>query len=317
MDGQIPQDYVYALAASPAFEQDGVCFAAKASGLYRSLDGGKTWQDAFRSLNLQEPQAISSVALSPAFETDRLVLAGTKGGVLISSDVGETWEFVQVLPERSLAVPFITALALSPAFAQDRLVLAATDQDGVLRSTDGGLSWASWNFGLLDLRILCLAFSPGFAQDQAIYIGTESGIFASQTGGRAWSEVDFPMESAPVLSLALSPQFVSDGVLFAGTEQNGLFCSADRGNTWQGPLGPTAGEAVSPILLDPAYPAVGRILLGIGAGPLLSQDGGKTWAAWKAAWNPPAEVTALLAPAGLAEEAPIITGFMDGTIERL
>ena len=39
------QDLVYALAASPNFDQDGVCFAARRSGLYRSEDGGRTWQD--------------------------------------------------------------------------------------------------------------------------------------------------------------------------------------------------------------------------------------------------------------------------------
>ena len=315
MESLIPQDYVYALAVSPAVQRDGICFAAKASGLYRSADGGNTWQDAYRSLNLPEPLATSTVALSPDFEKDRQVLAGTAGGVLISRDAGEAWEFVQVLPERKLAKPFVTALALSPSFAQDRLALAATDQDGVLRSMDGGLSWASWNFGLLDLRILCLAFSPDFARDQTIYIGTESGIFCSKTGGRAWREVDFPMEAAPVLSLALSPQFASDGFLFAGTERSGLFISADQGKSWAGPLEGTLEEAVNPILIDPADPL--RLVLGIATGPLFSRDGGKTWSAWKEGWASPADVTALAALGALDGESPILVGCMDGSVGRV
>ena len=38
------QDAVYALATSPEFARDGVCFAARNSGLYRSDDGGGAWR---------------------------------------------------------------------------------------------------------------------------------------------------------------------------------------------------------------------------------------------------------------------------------
>ncbi len=313
MDSQTLQEYVYGLAASPAFKRDGICIAAKASGLYRSVDGGRTWQGAYQSLHLQEPLATTTVAISPAFETDRQVLAGIRGGVLISRDAGENWEFVQALPERQLATPFVTALAISPNFTQDGLVLAATEQDGVLRSMDGGLSWASWNFGLLDLHILSLVFSPDFDRDETIYIGTESGVFCSKTGGKAWHEVDFPLEAAPVLSLALDPNFTANGILYAGTESSGLWISNDRGKAWAGPVGGTDEQAVSSILLDAECP--GHILISLAAGPCFSQDGGKSWSVWNKAWTPPSDVTALLAVDGLSGKAPALVGCMDGAVE--
>ena len=46
------EDIVYALATSPSFEEDGLCFAARPTGLYRSQDGARSWQDAYASLDL-------------------------------------------------------------------------------------------------------------------------------------------------------------------------------------------------------------------------------------------------------------------------
>ena len=58
-------DGVTALAASPRFEQDRICFAACVSGLYRSDDGGVTWRYTYDSLGLDAPLATMAVALSP------------------------------------------------------------------------------------------------------------------------------------------------------------------------------------------------------------------------------------------------------------
>ena len=88
---------------------------------------------------------------------------------------------------------------------------------------------------MLDLNVFCMAISSDFANDETLFVGTESGIFRSTNGGRAWREVDFPTEFAPVLSLAVSPDYTNDGdggVLLAGTESCGLFCSEDGGRTW-------------------------------------------------------------------------------------
>jgi hypothetical protein len=76
-------------------------------------------------------------------------------------------------------------------------------EDGVLRSWDRGISWAGWNFGLLDLNVYALAISPEFRADETLFVGVESGVFRSGNGGRAWRETAFPMEAGPVLSLAI------------------------------------------------------------------------------------------------------------------
>ena len=93
--GLQPQaDLVYALAVAPDFDRDGVGFAARGSGLYRSGDGGATWTPAYGSLQLGDALATLAVAVSPAFAADHTVWAGVQGAVLRSGDGGHAWEVI-------------------------------------------------------------------------------------------------------------------------------------------------------------------------------------------------------------------------------
>jgi photosystem II stability/assembly factor-like uncharacterized protein len=319
------EDVVYDLAVSPDFERDGICFAACASGLRRSEDGGRTWEDAYASLQLEVALPTAAVAVSPNFKVleggavlesgaaEGSVFAGAPGGVLHSMDGGRTW-YVANLPSPP---PFVSALAVSPNHAHDGTLLAGTLEDGVFRSGDGGRRFAAWNFGLLDLNVLCMAISPDYARDETLFVGTESGVFRSTNGGRAWREVAFAPEFAPVLSLALSPRYASDGVLFAGTEAHGLFRSADAGRTWL-PMGREAmGEAVNRVLLSPGFPDRPHVLALLADALLISRDGGETWASWEA--EVPAErgMACVAAPQGLAPGAPLLVGLADGEVVRI
>ena len=67
-------------------------------------------------------------------------------------------------------------------FAKDGILLLGTNEDGVLRSADQGRTWASWNFGLVDFNVLCLAISPAFDRDETVFAGTGSGLFLSRDG---------------------------------------------------------------------------------------------------------------------------------------
>ncbi|MBZ0300076.1 MAG: hypothetical protein K8J31_10060 [Anaerolineae bacterium] len=214
------QDTVYALAAGPG----GIVFAGRASGLYRSSDGGASWQDAYQSLKPEQALVTTAVVIA----ADGSVFAGVNGGVLRSSDGGFAW-FAASLGSPP---PLVTALAISPHFEVDGTMLAGTAEDGVFFSTDRGQHWISSNFRLIDLNVYSLALSPDFARDQTALVGTETGLFRSTNGGRAWRSIPFPDEAGPVLSLAISPNFARDGRVFAGTESAGLFTSTDRGDTW-------------------------------------------------------------------------------------
>jgi BNR/Asp-box repeat len=304
------QNTVYNLAISPDFAHDHLCFAACESGLFRSENGGLNWEDALQPLNLTSKLSAAAVAFSPDFASDHQVFAGVQGGILHSYDGGKTWN-ITILPA---PVPLVVSLVFSPAYAQDSVILAGTLEDGVLRSTDRGSHWSSWNFGLLDLNTYDLVLSPDFEKDETAFVATESGIFRSTNGARAWRSLDFPIEFAPVISLAISPDFALDGHLFAGTEGNGLFHSTDRGKSWSR-LGKTAiTGSVNKIVLPPTFAQQPQILLLQEEQLRLSSNGGKNWAQWNVDLDEEESITTVAAPFGLDKKAPLLIGLTNGQV---
>src|SRR5687767_14652214 len=100
-------DPLHALVASPGFATDGLCFAARQSGLYRSDDGGTIWTPALTEATGAAP-AVTCVAFAPDGDGDRSVFAGAFGGVVRSWDGGRTWR-VAVLPTPP---PFLSCLVV-------------------------------------------------------------------------------------------------------------------------------------------------------------------------------------------------------------
>jgi photosystem II stability/assembly factor-like uncharacterized protein len=290
------EDYVYCITASPSFKQDGLIFAAKTSGLHSSTDKGKTWKDAYASLKLAARLPTSAVTISN-LNGITYVFAGIEGKVLRSLNAGETWEVADL----DSPAPQVAALAVAPNFAQDGTILAATVRDGIFRSTDRGVNWTGWNFGLFDPNINALAF----ADSQNIFAGTQSGIFRSINSGRSWRDIDLPMQLAPVSCLAVS----HDGNLFAGTESEGLHVSCDEGRTWAGLL----EGAVEQIHVD----AKGKLLILRDGEILLSENGGNSWQPARPGFEPAADISTFSTLPGLDPTKNLLIGLSNGEIIKL
>lgn len=267
-DSTISDEIVYQLAI------DGQAwFAATSLGLKMSQDQGMSWQSAYDSLRI-DGMVLPTMALAAAQGAGgNLIFAGLNEALLRSTDGARSW---QRLPLPSPA-PLFSCLALSPDFAQDERLYAGTLGDGVLLYSQQGQNWANWNFGLLDLHVLCLVIAPAKsdAADCVIFAGGQSGAFRSLTGGRSWQELSLPCGFEPVISLALSPRFTEDGQLLAGTESRGLFCSSDRGTTWQ-----PVGQFTDP-LNALAYRTPDEIFALHGTNLVFSSDGGFSWQDWR------------------------------------
>lgn len=292
----IHQDFVYCLVTSPNFDQDGLIFAAKQSGLYRSLDGGQTWDDAYLSLDLEAPLPTTFVEVVSNKES-LIIFACVEGNVLRSTDRGNTWSFAKL----SSPPPLITTMVTSPNFAQDGSLLAGTMQDGIFRSTSGGATWSGWNFGLYDPNINSLAISPAFSEDQSLFAGTQSGIFHSINAGRSWRDLNFPIDAAPVLSLGLR----SNGTIYAGTEERGLFISQDDGTTWN----KLATGSVEQIILGQKD----EILIVKDGGIQFSENDGKSWEA-RTGFEAESTISSVAAPLGLNAKHPLLAGLSNGEI---
>ncbi len=208
-----------------------------------------------------------------------------------------------------LALSLVTALAVSPRFTEDGILFAATLEDGVFQSSDRGTAWAAWNFGLLDLNVLCLAISADFVRDQTLFAGTGSGLFRSTNGGRAWREVELPVEYSAVLSIDMK----ADAVL-VGTETDGLFASRDGGRSWQRLGAHMIDGAVNTIL---SSENANDLLVLHNDTLLVSRDAGASWSDWQQAGQTIEGVAAVAAPQGIAEGATLLAGLFDGRVVRL
>ena len=306
------QDLVYALATSPNFAQDGICFAARPSGRHRSDDGGHTWHFTYGSLNLTQPLAATAVVVSPDFASDQSVFAGRRAASRTRSTAAKPGMW-QCSPRRRHCLDSGSVAQFHP-----RWHVVGRDNGRRRFSLVGpGSHWYPWNFGLLDLNILTMSISPNFADDEMLFVGTESGIFRSTNGGRAWREAGFPPEVAPVLSLAPSPDYAHDGTLFAGTELHGLFSSHDKGRTWTR-LGEDAiADTVNGIVLSPQFPTKPHILALLNDALLVSRDGGKSWSDWKPGLPVEPGTASVAAPQGLDAAAPLLVGLIEGGVLRV
>ena len=259
---------VFALAACV---QDGTCFAACSSGLYRSRDGGRNWKSLRTS---DERLTTTAVALSPDYAHDRSLFAAVKGGILRSSDGGDTW-FTTGFPAPP---PLFTTIQVSPNFEADGMLLAGTMEDGVFSSTDRGHRWQPWNFGLFDLSVFCLALSPNWSTDETALAGTESGLYRSANGGRAWRFTAFPPTFAPVQCVAwLQDDISNQSLILAGTESHGLLASHDHGELWQRFAEEAIPDAVNQLVALHNQDGGYTLFALVDAGVLRSDDCARSW----------------------------------------
>lgn len=228
------------------------------------------WEGQCEILNETLRGATITAAAAPnVYPHHPLILIGSVDGIARSTTSGRKWN------SSTLTQPSqVSQIVLSPDFESDGIAFAATLEDGVLRTTDEGQRWYSWNFGLLDLETLALAVSPDFATDETVYVATGTGVFRSTNGGRAWRELAFAGEG-PQAEEALPPTgvAVTHDILVVSTEAKGLYYSRDRGDTWFKRNAFRSGQTNT---LAVSHDGA-RLLLAAPSAISISADSGVTW----------------------------------------
>jgi photosystem II stability/assembly factor-like uncharacterized protein len=221
---------VAALAMSPNYSADLTVFAGlRGHGVYRSTDGGVTWQAA----GLQD-QVIIDVAVSPNFAVDHTLFAATGLGssgfqVYRSADVSATWQPPYATPYSSGFKPLI-GLSISPNYSNDHTiyVLGTTE---MYKSTDGGLVFSKMSGWYATHHVTALAFSPAFATDHTLFAAVQNhGIMKSIDGGGTWAATMFDVNGT-FAALAISPNYPSDHTVAATSGYNGQLCISNDGGT--------------------------------------------------------------------------------------
>lgn len=209
-------------------------------GLYKSNDGGKTWE---KSLYISTKAGCADVSIDPlnpstiyatTWEFRRLPYlfnSGGKGsGIYKSLDGGKTWkELTNGLP----AKPFgRTALALAPSAPENLIAIVEAKDTKMYISKDGGESWkeqsATMNVVSRPFYFSTLVIDPRdpkrvYRPAYSFAYSDDGGYsFAEASGDGGWVHPDHH-------ALWINPNNTNQ--MYLGTD-GGVYISLDRGVTW-------------------------------------------------------------------------------------
>ena len=195
------------------------------SGMYKSMDGGKTWKELTNGLP-KKPFGRIAFTLAPS-SPDNLVaiVESNETGLFISSDGGETWK-QQSATANIVARPFyFSTIAIDP-----------NDPKRVYRpaftfsySSDGGYSFADANNegGWLHSDMHAFWINPN--NTNQMYVGTDGGVYYSLDRGATWVFV----QSLPV------GQFYH--VRADNAEPYNVYGGLQDNGSWEGPSSAPGG----------------------------------------------------------------------------
>ncbi len=203
MLGKVNGQAIVYLAISPDFATDKTLYAAVKDGVYKTVDGGQTWQRTSKDLpSLREE---SKLAISPNYKVDQTVFAGTTAGLFVTRDGGQSWS--KLAAEND----YIEAVAISPNYQKDRSVIISVRGKGLFKTVDGGTTFNRVGDDLLNSNQMLtnmygfwpptapIQFSPAYARDQTIYGVSQTNLLKSTDGGNTWVKVFTP--TSPKTSL--------------------------------------------------------------------------------------------------------------------
>jgi photosystem II stability/assembly factor-like uncharacterized protein len=231
-------------------------FGAVAGGIWKTTNGGLTWQPIFDSEGVA---SIGALAVDP---TDpKVVYAGTGEralrddisfgeGVYKSQDAGKTWTNIGLRDSRQIAririnpkdPNTIFVAALGHAFGPNT-------ERGVFRSHDGGKTWekvlyVDENTGATDLvfdpndpNVLFAAMYEARRSDWSMLSGGPgSGLYKSVDGGTTWKRIEghgLPAGILGRIGVAVSKADSNRVYAMIEAKTNALYRSDDGGVNWQ------------------------------------------------------------------------------------
>ena len=215
-------------------------------GLFRSTDGGQTWQKAIYK---DENTGASDVEIDPS-----------NPDVIYAS----MWE------------------AREGPWEDSNIVNGTSG--GLFKSTDGGSTWHPLTNGLpKDLSQINLAIAPSNPRRLYATLAVSSGplaVYRSDDAGESWIKAtDDPRPSGRIGGGDLAvPRVDSKNADIVYCASTVTMRSTDGGKTWSGFRGAPGGDDYQNLWINPNDPNI--ILLVSDQGALVTVNGGATWSSW-------------------------------------
>jgi photosystem II stability/assembly factor-like uncharacterized protein len=217
-------------------------------GLFRSADGGRTWESATLA---------GRDAMNLARANGTVVWAAGHEVLAKSTDDGTTWQDV-----RPDGLPGLDVHGFAVDPRDPRTLYAAIAGQGLFRSTDGGAS-----FSVVSREVGAGVMALAVTRDGRILAGDmQQGVFTSGDGGKTWK----PTLQAGLMGLAVNPK---DPKRVVATGP-GILLSTDGGRNWQEVL--PLSQGAGPVAWASSKPRVGYVV-GFDKTLYKTGDGGATW----------------------------------------
>jgi len=265
-------------------------------GMFKSIDGGKTWQ----YLGLEDVQQIGRVIAHPT-NPDILFVAGLghpyganeMRGVFRSIDGGKTWEKTLYINPTTGAIQ----VEFDPNDAQILYADMWEHQEGpwengefsgpnsgLYKSIDGGSTWKKLENGLPNasqgLGRIGIAIAP--SNSNRLYATVSSiengGIYRSDDGGEHWDYVAQDRRlwgrGDDFAEMSVHPD--NENTVYVANVAT--YKSYDGGITWSSIKGAPGGDDYHRIWINPIHPEI--MLFAADQGAVITVNGGKTWSSW-------------------------------------
>jgi len=226
---------VYAAAEGPLWSPGGE------RGLYKSIDGGKTWT---LSLEISKDTGVTSAEFDPsnpdviyaaAYQRRRSVAAFMGGGpesaIHKSEDAGKTWRKLTVgLPGGDKGKIGLAVSPLNPSVVY-ATVEAGPEEKGFYRSTDRGESWEkrnSYTSGGTGPHYYQEIFADPNVFDRVYQMDPMMRV--TEDGGKTWRPVGEKNKHGDNHAMAFvkgDPDYILNG------SDGGVYETRDRGKTWR------------------------------------------------------------------------------------
>ena len=207
----------YPVIQTLAQAQNDHLFVGTSNGLFRSTDQGVHW-DSVLTFAGTGAHAVAGLYVAPG---DTIYAVAPGHGIFKSSNEGTTWQSFST-DSRLRSMSIIT-------MCQSGVIITGSISIGLLRSTDGGLSWESPTISGAPIDASVIVTSPaGY-----LYSGSGNcmmskyGVCRSSDQGATWAIV-----GSDRIRYVYSICIADNGDVLVGAS-NGIFISSDNGVSWR------------------------------------------------------------------------------------